>query len=131
MNFKEWMMGKFIEWRDTEKSGIASYSDFARYLGVGVNQYTQWRTGNNLPNYDSAKILASKLGPEVYELLGYERPASADPAAVLPPAVRSALEKAVRRIESLGISPDSDEAVKIFTEEISKLEESDNSNSEP
>jgi transcriptional regulator with XRE-family HTH domain len=48
-------------------------NEFARYLGVSVGSYNQWINGNRLPSYDNVIKLAAKLGPRVFDVLGYER----------------------------------------------------------
>jgi len=48
-------------------------NEFARYLGVSVGSYNQWINGNRLPSYDNVIKLAAKLGPRVFDVLGYDR----------------------------------------------------------
>ena len=48
-------------------------NEYARYLGVSVGSYNQWINGNRLPSYDNVIKLAAKLGPRVFDVMGYER----------------------------------------------------------
>lgn len=48
------------------------YNEFARYLGVNVGSFNQWMNGNRLPSYDNSLRLSMKLGPKVFDILGYE-----------------------------------------------------------
>jgi transcriptional regulator with XRE-family HTH domain len=58
-------------------------SEFARWLGVSVGSYNQWINGNRTPDYENAIKLASKLGPEVFDILGFKRVAfSYDPQII-------------------------------------------------
>ena len=121
MEFKDWLMDKFLEWEKTQTNGRSNYSNFARYLGIGVNNYAQWRSGNNLPSIEKARILAEKLGYEVYEILGYSAPIESPTLAEFPEPIRSALLSASETIRTSGIKGDSPEAWAIVTEAMSKL----------
>lgn len=35
---------------------------------------SRWMTGDNPPSYEHIERLASKLGPEIYDIMGMERP---------------------------------------------------------
>jgi transcriptional regulator with XRE-family HTH domain len=48
-------------------------NEFARWLGVSVGSYNQWINGNRLPSYDNVIRLAAKLGPRVFDVMGYDR----------------------------------------------------------
>ena len=48
-------------------------NEFARYLGVPVGSYNAWINGNRLPSYDNVIRLAVKLGPRIFDILGYDR----------------------------------------------------------
>lgn len=121
MEFRDWLMEKFKEWEKTQPNGRSNYSNFARFLGIGVNNYTQWRTGNNLPSYEKALLLSKKLGNEIFGILGYQQPEEPDPWEGFTPALRFALESARDKIISLGITGDSREAEEIITEALSSI----------
>lgn len=73
VEFKDWLRGKFLEWeKGTGKR--QSYSAFARYLGVKQSTVSQWLSGNYPPSRENVKLLAQKLGYDVYIALGLVRP---------------------------------------------------------
>lgn len=75
VEFRNWLMEKFKEWERTQPNGRSNYSNFARFLGISVNVYSQWRIGNNLPSYKNAVAIAEKLNDySIMDILGYERP---------------------------------------------------------
>lgn len=51
-------------------------TEFARYLGVNGALLSQWMKGTRQPGRRKAPVLAAKLGPEIYDLLGLARPDS-------------------------------------------------------
>lgn len=122
MEFRSWLMEKFKEWEKTQPNGRSNYSSFARYLGVGVNNYAQWRSGNNLPSFDKTKLLAQKLGNEIYDILGYDRPQDGGSVSLdsFPPELRSALLEARDKIVTLGLVGGSPEAWAVVNEAMSK-----------
>ena len=48
-------------------------NEFAKYLGVPPGSYNQWANGSRLPNYQNTIRLAVKLGPRVFDIMGYQR----------------------------------------------------------
>ena len=111
------------------ENGRMSLVKFAEILKFSKSFLSQLLEGKRTKmTYHTARFVADTLGDyEIMDILNYERPDPSDVVSKYPPAVRSALANAVREIESLGISPDSDEAVKIFIDEVSKLERSESS----
>jgi transcriptional regulator with XRE-family HTH domain len=129
MEFKDWIAQKYREW----SRGKKSETQFAIYLGVSQATMNAWINGSRgLPK--SAKIirsLADKLGPEIYEIIGLQRPPE-------PPDLRDQLIEAgfpsnfvdellrtreayTLELESKGIKTDSPEAKQIVNEALSKL----------
>lgn len=49
---------------------------FARSLGVPVSNFSRWINGITIPTYENAYELSKKVGLEVFDLLGYDRPQS-------------------------------------------------------
>lgn len=64
---------KFLEWQ-IEIGERKSQAEFARLLGVSRSAVTMWMNGTHLPDIESAKKLATFLGPEIFDLLGLPRP---------------------------------------------------------
>lgn len=57
-----------------KNNGNVSQNDFAKHLGLSSNTIlTNYMLGNRRPSFDQAEILADKLGPWVYDKLGYPR----------------------------------------------------------
>src|SRR5512139_2351207 len=77
---QEFLMEAYVEYVSQRRQKVSD-NQFAKYLGVSAASYNQWLNGIRLPSYDSALQLAKKLGPQIFDILGYERIAvSADPA---------------------------------------------------
>jgi transcriptional regulator with XRE-family HTH domain len=127
-SLKDWLNQKFIEWEKSQ-GHKQSYYAFARFLEVSQSGLGQWMTGSAAPGGDDLLNIASKLGADVYDILGLPRP-NADVQrltvsfAGLPPDIRQGLSSAIAesdqtlRVERL--RPDSAEARKIVIEILAK-----------
>lgn len=73
MNFPQFLEKKFLEWQQ-RMGGRRSVSEFAKWIGVKQSSISMWWTGANTPNPESIKLLADKLGLEVYDALDLPRP---------------------------------------------------------
>lgn len=72
--FSNYINMQFMEFqRKTLARGsrLPSQNEFIKWLGVEQTSYSNWANGYRPPNEANADILATKLGPEVYEILGY------------------------------------------------------------
>jgi transcriptional regulator with XRE-family HTH domain len=110
MEFWEWMNKQYIIWRGEERGTI---SEFAEYIGVRQSVMSKWMSRNGAaPSASSLAKIASKLGLEVYDVLGLPRP---DFAALTsyPPEIVAALTEINEIYASRHISPDSPEALEI------------------
>jgi len=47
---------------------------FATYLGVKRPILSLWMSGKARPSFDSVRVIAEKLGPEIYDILEFPRP---------------------------------------------------------
>ena len=56
-------------------------NDFVKWLGVKNTSYSSWINEIRLPTGNNVHLLAAKLGPEVYDILGLPRQMPADPEA--------------------------------------------------
>jgi len=63
--FLEWQMG--VEERKTQ-------TEFAEYLGVASGTLGHWMNGIRKPDYNNAKLISKKLGPEIFDICGFLRP---------------------------------------------------------
>jgi transcriptional regulator with XRE-family HTH domain len=125
---KDWLNQKFGEWEKAQGRS-QSYYAFARYLEVTQSGLSQWMTGGSKPAGEDLLNLASKLGPEIYDVLGQPRPnAEAMRMNVsliaLPPDIRQRLTSAVNEIEQnlrqQRLRPDSPEARRITLSVLTK-----------
>ncbi len=115
---KDWLNQKFIEWEHSQ-GRKQSYYSFARYLEVSQSGLGQWMTGSSVPGGDDLLNIATKLGPEIYDILGLPRPNSEIQRvtvsfASLPPDLRQALTNAIaeadQTLRSERLRPDSADA---------------------
>jgi len=60
---------KFLEWQ-LDLGERKSQAEFARLIGVSRASLTMWMNGSHLPDMESAKKIASVLGPEIFDALG-------------------------------------------------------------
>jgi len=81
MTYNEWLLKKFREWEDT-KSGRQSVSAFARHLNVKQSSLSKWMSGAYPPGEDNLLKIASKLGFEIYGILGIDPPITISPPVV-------------------------------------------------
>ena len=70
--FQQFLTDKIIEWEMGNRKQVSDNA-FARYLGVSTGSWNQWKNGNRTPDFSNACKLARKLGPEVFDLLGFPR----------------------------------------------------------
>jgi transcriptional regulator with XRE-family HTH domain len=125
---KDWLSQKFNEWEKAQGRS-QSYYAFARYLEVTQSSLSQWMTGASIPAGEDLLSVASKLGPEVYDVLGVPRPNAESKSAnvslaVLPADLRQRLTNAVSEIEQSlrqqRLRPDSPEARQITLKVLTK-----------
>ena len=58
-----------------------SQAQWSKLLGVSQQSLSQWMNGLRLPTGENVFILADKLGPRVYDILGEPRRMPDDPGA--------------------------------------------------
>jgi transcriptional regulator with XRE-family HTH domain len=71
--FSIYLERRFLEWQ-IEIGQRKSQAEFAKLLGVSRAAVTMWMNGTHLPDLESAKKIASVLGPEIFEMLGHPTP---------------------------------------------------------
>lgn len=71
--FQDFLMGKYDEFKARKKHWRPSLNEFSRWLGVSSASLDAWLLGTRKPDLASALKLADKLGPEVFDVLGYDR----------------------------------------------------------
>ena len=113
-----WLTKKFLEWQLIQGRSV-NQAEFADYLGVEPSTYSTWINTDQPPGKHSADLIAAKLGPEIYDLLGLARPDTI-PLDQLPRTVRDRLTTAVYEVNSelgsRGLSGDSPESEDIVIE---------------
>ena len=73
MTFPKWLEQRFLAWQN-QQGMRKTLDEFAAYLGVGRQILSAWLNGTRSPSPESLRLLAAKLGPEVYDALDLERP---------------------------------------------------------
>jgi len=71
-SFSNYLLSKLQEF-EKQRGKRTSLDKFADYIGVSRPLVSYWLKGTK-PNLENVKILASKFGPEVYDVLGLPRP---------------------------------------------------------
>ena len=72
-DFKKWFEQKFLEWENS-RGERSSLREFADYLEVNQRLASKWMNGYIVPGPKYVESLAMKLGLEIYDVLGMERP---------------------------------------------------------
>lgn len=125
---KDWLNQKFMDWEKAQ-GHKQSYYAFARYLEVSQSGLGQWMVGTGVPSGDDLLSIASKLGPEVYDVLGLPRPNTEVQRvtvsfAILPPDIRQhltgALTEAEQALRQERLRPDSADARRIVLQVLKK-----------
>lgn len=74
MSFPQFLERKFLEWQ-TREGERKTVGEFAKYLGFAQSTISMWWTGKNTPTDETIlRRLADRLGLEVYDALGLDRP---------------------------------------------------------
>ena len=75
----EWLTEKFLDWQK-ESGQRRSVVDFAEYLNVSQQSLSDWMNGKYNPRGKSSiNKIYLKLGPEIFDVLGMDRPVYAVP----------------------------------------------------
>ena len=74
MTFSQFLTDKYLEWQ--KKTGERkTATEFATWLGFPKTTLSSWWNNKSTPkDGEIIRKLAAKLGPEVYDVLGWERP---------------------------------------------------------
>lgn len=71
--FGRWLEQKYIHWV-AETGRRRTIAEFAEWLGVSRPLLSSYMSGSRKPKYSNADLIAARLGPEAYALLGYREP---------------------------------------------------------
>lgn len=115
------MNKKYIEWRGDKRATI---SEFAEFIGVSQPVMSSWMKRNGkMPGSSSLAKISSKLGLEVYDVLGLPQPA-ANPLDQLPEELRERLLSAITELnkayETDGVEPGSPKALALAVKVLGK-----------
>jgi len=69
----DWLERQFLDWQ-REQGGRRTVTEFSEWLEVGRDTLNNWMNGRRTPEGESTNLLAAKLGPEIYDVLGLPRP---------------------------------------------------------
>lgn len=94
--------------------------EFAQFLDVPPTSFSNWTNGKAVPSGENLRKVASKLGYEIYDILGEERPDPDSGFSDFPVSLRDALLEIRSTISSLGLIGDSPEAVQIVKDTLAK-----------
>jgi hypothetical protein len=98
----------------------AKAKEFSEYLQVPSSSFSNWINGKAIPSGENLRNVAQKLGYEIYDILGEERPSPEPVLSNFPLSLRNALMEISGTISSLGIMGDSPEGVKIVKDTLAK-----------
>jgi hypothetical protein len=125
---KDWLNQKFEDWEKAQ-GHKQSYYAFARYLEVSQSGLGEWMVGSSVPAGDDLQTISSKLGKEIYDILGLPRPNPEGQRptisfAILPPDIRQRLTNALtetdQTLRQQRLRPDSSDARRIVIEILAK-----------
>jgi hypothetical protein len=71
--FQELLQEAYRGFLDQQKKHRVSDGEFARWLGVKQSTFSHWISGDREPDFASAIQLSKRLGPRVFDALGYPR----------------------------------------------------------
>lgn len=76
--FLELLTEAYMEYVAKTGKRRVSDNEFSRYLGVSASSFNQWINGNRTPDLANAARLARRLGPRVFDVLGFPQIVDAD-----------------------------------------------------
>lgn len=71
--FSEWLEQKYLEYQ-IQQSRRVTLGEFAEALGISQGLLSHYLKGIRKPRISTVHKLAEVLGPEIYTILGYQRP---------------------------------------------------------
>jgi hypothetical protein len=71
--FNHWLENEFLKWQD-QRGRRGRLVQFAKHLGISAPLLSHYLKGIRKPAGATVHKLAKQLGPEVYDVLGLQRP---------------------------------------------------------
>lgn len=68
-----YMKKQFLAWQ-ADTGEIEELQGFANHLGINENYVGKYLRGDHRPTDDNVIRIANKLGPEIYDILGWVKP---------------------------------------------------------
>ncbi len=68
-----WMENKFIDWI-AQTGQRHTVTEFAEWLDIARPVVSRYLSGDRIPSGHNVDKIAYRLGPEIYDLLGLQRP---------------------------------------------------------
>ena len=72
-NIATWLESKYIEWISVSGER-RTISEFAAWLDISQSLLSRYMNGTRTPSRKNTDKIAARLGPEIYDLLGLQRP---------------------------------------------------------
>jgi hypothetical protein len=127
VSFGDWLNRKYLEWQ-LQEGHKRSVKSFGVYLGIPQTTLSEYMNNKYQPKGEYLGLIAKKLGPEAYDILGLERPLprEVDLAGALAflgstgGVFAAALEEVKSEILDKGIQTDSPEFKTIMSRIFSK-----------
>ena len=76
--FQAFLLTEFKKYEEVVGGWRPSISQWAKYLDVNEANLAHWIMGRRIPDIPNAIRLSRKLGPQVYDILGYDHYAQLD-----------------------------------------------------
>lgn len=72
-----WLNQQFLDWERKEGKRKTATA-FAQYLGIPQSSLSSWMSSAYPPSGENVQKIAERLGYEIYDILGIDRPPLAD-----------------------------------------------------
>lgn len=70
--FQQFLVDAYLDYEGKKRRKVSD-NEFARWLGVNTGSFNAWINGSRTPDFANTFRLSEKLGPEVFDLLGFPR----------------------------------------------------------
>lgn len=71
--FADWLEAEYLKW-EQQRGKRSTLVQFANYLGISAPLLSHYIKGIREPSNDTVHKLAQRLGAEIYDVLGLQRP---------------------------------------------------------
>lgn len=74
-SFDTWLEEQYLLWQQRQGKRT-SLAQFAKYLGISAALLSHYMNGIRKPSEENVKKLADRLNPDIYDILGLQKPDS-------------------------------------------------------